>query len=210
MTPTNLKPDDGAQAALHALHALDADAARKFEARVDDEPALEAELSAMRRVADGLAPLSPEVEPPPALLQRVLDAVRAKSRAPATTPFTELVQEMRGPNLGNLGFRLGAEADFKPLEVPGVTARTLHVDDAAGYATVIVRMQPGTSYPAHRHGDDEECYVLEGDLQVGEQTMQAGDYQLARRGSVHGRQMTRGGCLLLLRSSLHDELLEAV
>jgi quercetin dioxygenase-like cupin family protein len=214
MSSFECKPEDAAQAALHALRALDAEAARKFETRVDDDKALEAELLAMRKVADELAPLAPAVAPEPALLGRVLDAVRAApaSRTPAVTPFTEVVNEVtqNGPRrAGHLGFVFGDEAEFKPLKLPGISARTLHRDEAAGFATVMVRMQPGTSYPAHRHGDDEECYVLEGDLEVGEQVMHAGDYQVARRGSVHPVQRTRGGCLLLLRSSLHDELLEA-
>jgi len=36
--------------------------------------------------------------------------------------------------------------------------------------------------------------------------MRAGDYQRAETGSTHPVQSTRGGCLLLLTSSLRDEL----
>jgi quercetin dioxygenase-like cupin family protein len=207
-----VRPEDAVLAALHSLDALDADAARAFECRVDDDPALEAELAAMRAVADDLLPLAAEVEPPPELLQRVLASTRACASSGKTeTPFTAGVRDADTAD-DHRALRLLArdEAGFQPLRVAGVSMRVLHRDDAAGYATVLVRMQPGAAYPAHRHGDDEECYVLEGDLQVGEDCMQAGDYQVARRGSVHPVQSTRSGCLLFLRSSLQDELLETV
>ena len=70
-------------------------------------------------------------------------------------------------------------------------------------------MAPGTSYPGHRHAGVEECYVLEGDLRVGDLVMRAGDYQRAAIGSVHGVQSTEGGCLLLVLMSDRDERLES-
>ncbi len=191
-------------AALHAFGVLSADAARAFEARVDADRTLEAELEACRAVVGDLALLAPASAPPADLLHRVLLRVREPMRP--STPFAAVIQDAR---VEGKRFVLGGDGGFVPLRVEGVTARTLHRDAAAGYATVLVRMAPGASYPAHRHADDEECYVLEGDLQVGEQDMVAGDYQLAPRGSLHPVQSTRGGCLLLLRSSLHDELVQA-
>ena len=88
-----------------------------------------------------------------------------------------------------------------------MTARRLFVDDTSGRVTMMVRMAAGTSYPSHRHGGFEECFVLEGDLQVGSEMLHAGDYQRASAGSVHGVQSTERGCLLLLSSSPGDELL---
>jgi len=71
---------------------------------------------------------------------------------------------------------------------------------------MMVRMAAGTSWPAHIHAGPEECYVLAGDLRVGELHMHAGDFQRAEAGSRHGVQSTEGGCTLLLVSSLHDTL----
>jgi anti-sigma factor ChrR (cupin superfamily) len=69
------------------------------------------------------------------------------------------------------------------------------------------RMEAGASSPPHRHAGREECYVLEGELDVeGGASMRAGDYQVADEGSVHGVQSTRGGCTLLIVSSQDDEL----
>ncbi|MFL5101025.1 MAG: cupin domain-containing protein [Xanthobacteraceae bacterium] len=46
----------------------------------------------------------------------------------------------------------------------------------------MIRGQPGARLPGHEHDDDEEMYVLAGDLSIGTLTLHAGDYHLARRG----------------------------
>ena len=91
--------------------------------------------------------------------------------------------------------------------VEGVFVRTLHHDVANDRITMLVRMEPGVSYPEHRHAGDEECDVIAGDLRVEDHVLQAGDYQRAPKGSVHGVQSTETGCTLLIVCSQHDEIL---
>ncbi|MEZ5977412.1 MAG: cupin domain-containing protein [Planctomycetota bacterium] len=108
------------------------------------------------------------------------------------------------------GFSVSFErdAEFEPTSHPGVRTRRLAVDPSARQVTMLVEMQPGSSYPPHRHGGPEECFVLSGDLQVGDDLeMRTGDFQRAEKGSIHPVQSTRGGCLLLIVSSVDDELL---
>jgi anti-sigma factor ChrR (cupin superfamily) len=69
-------------------------------------------------------------------------------------------------------------------------------------------MDPGASWLPHRHGGPEQCFVLEGDLHDGDLLVTAGDFQCAAQGSVHGAQSTTSGCLLLIVSSLRDELID--
>jgi quercetin dioxygenase-like cupin family protein len=71
---------------------------------------------------------------------------------------------------------------------------------------MLVRMAPGSEYPGHRHAGAEECYVLQGDIWVGDVHMRRGDYQRAPAGSRHPVQTTDEGCVLLLVSSLSDEI----
>ncbi|MBI5435467.1 MAG: cupin domain-containing protein [Planctomycetes bacterium] len=80
------------------------------------------------------------------------------------------------------------------------------VDAEARKATMLIRMAAGTSYPRHRHAAREECFVLEGTLEVGASTLRAGDFQVAERDSIHDVQATDTGCLLLIVSSQDDEL----
>jgi anti-sigma factor ChrR (cupin superfamily) len=72
---------------------------------------------------------------------------------------------------------------------------------------MLIRMEPGASYVPHRHGGPEQCYVVEGDLRDGDVVVRAGDFQCAPESTMHGAQTTEKGCLLLIVSSLRDELL---
>jgi anti-sigma factor ChrR (cupin superfamily) len=88
-----------------------------------------------------------------------------------------------------------------------VFTKQLYVDPARDTVTMLVRMEPGSSYPPHRHGGPEECLVVEGDLRVGDVVLQAGDYQCAAGDSTHDVSTTVNGCILLIVSSQYDELL---
>jgi len=102
-----------------------------------------------------------------------------------------------------------ASGEWEKTAHCGVFARRLFVDREHDRVTMLVRMDAGSSYPAHRHGGAEECYVVAGDLVVGvDLQMHSGDYQRCEQGSEHPIQRTEGGCLLLISSSLHDQLRE--
>jgi anti-sigma factor ChrR (cupin superfamily) len=66
-------------------------------------------------------------------------------------------------------------------------------------------MAPGTVYPAHRHGDLEEIYMLEGDYLVSGILMHAGDYCRAEAGSVHEDSRTLSGCVFIVTASMQDQ-----
>ncbi|MGE3182968.1 MAG: cupin domain-containing protein [Phycisphaerae bacterium] len=99
-----------------------------------------------------------------------------------------------------------AMTGWQDTGVPGIEVRRLSVDRSRNQMTALFRMAPGTSYPKHIHDGPEECYVLQGDLCVGEQVMHAGDYQRMAPGTQHGVQSTENGCVLLIVSSLSDEM----
>jgi hypothetical protein len=67
--------------------------------------------------------------------------------------------------------------------VEGVEAAVLHAHDNA--ASMLVRMVAGANVPNHGHGLNEDCYMLEGDMFLGDILMRQGDYQLARSGAEH-------------------------
>jgi quercetin dioxygenase-like cupin family protein len=52
-------------------------------------------------------------------------------------------------------------------------------------ASMLVRIAPGAAVPDHGHPLDEDCFVLAGDMFVGDILMRAGDYQLAPVGVRH-------------------------
>lgn len=96
---------------------------------------------------------------------------------------------------------------WEPIGIEGIRTKCLGVDPARRTVTMLVEMDAGSSYPPHRHGGAEECFVVRGDLRVGDQVLTDGDFQRADEGSIHGVQSTEHGCTLLIVSSQDDELI---
>lgn len=194
------------QAALYSLGSMSAPEAAAYGGHLSACAVCRNEVSSLRASFAALAALTPPVPPPVALKERLLQRIRAEG---AGEPAVQIWKQW-SPDRAEAGLTLLPKSveTWEPTGVDGVEVRRLFVDEAQDRATMLVRMKPGSSYPTHRHGGSEECYVIEGDLLVGEYRMRAGDYQRASGGSVHGVQSTEGGCVLLIISSLHDELLE--
>lgn len=170
-----------------------------------------AEIDGLERAAAELALASPPAEPPGHLRDRLFARIRAERPAggPARTLAPTQVWKEWTATAAASELNRADDAAFEPTAIAGITVRRLSVDRAADRATMLVRMAPGTSYPPHRHGGPEECFVLSGDLHHDDRVMRAGDYELTTAGTRHDRQWTDDGCLLLIRSSLSDELIGA-
>jgi len=67
--------------------------------------------------------------------------------------------------------------------------------------SMLVRLEPGTTFPRHYHPADEETYVIEGETYFGDIHLVAGDYHLAPKGTTHGEVRTETGCVLLIRKA---------
>ena len=74
---------------------------------------------------------------------------------------------------------------FRPTRFPGVSIHFYSSDRTTGRATVMIRMEPGSSYPAHRHTGPEELLVLQGGFRDDHGTWRAGDYARFERGTSH-------------------------
>lgn len=112
--------------------------------------------------------------------------------------FTPTLVEDESP----VNFQLvGSGSPWLPAPIPGVETRILQIDRERDRVTFEARLEPGSAYPPHEHHGPEECYILSGDLWVGDVHMKAGDYQSLESGSMHEAQSTDGGCQLLLIGS---------
>jgi quercetin dioxygenase-like cupin family protein len=206
-------------AALYALSALAPDEMTAVERDWRGKPEFWAEVRSLRDAAAGLAEIGPRARPQrdlwPEIRARVGHAQKnAQKNAPTSSSAgtdLQVWKHWRGAGDSAAVIRgdivPGADGVFEATSIAGIRVRCLFVDERAERVTMLVRMEAGTAYPAHRHGGVEECYVLEGDLSIGDETeMHAGDYQCMEHGSMHPVQSTRAGCLLLITSSQEDEL----
>ena len=182
------------RAALYALGALGADEHREFESHLRDGCEIcAAEVRAFRAVTGELGLAARAQATSPELRARVID--RLQQAAGATEPR---VVEKHG-----LRFVLAGYGEWQSSGAP----KLLNDDAGRQYRTQLIRMDPGAVYPAHRHADVEEIYLLEGDLLVSGVVMHAGDYCRAELGSVHVGVRSDNGCLFIATFSARNERL---
>jgi anti-sigma factor ChrR (cupin superfamily) len=191
------------QASLYVLGMLGAEESRAFEQHLAECAACTWEVEQSRRTLSGLALASGEFRPPAGLRDRLFDRIRADQSAPSGT---QIWKSWAPTAIGGIHVVRGDESSWSTIS-EGIEVKQLFADPVASNVTMLVRMAPGSEYPAHRHGGHEQCFVIEGDVQVGDIELVAGDYQCATADSVHDVTRTRGGCVLMIVSSTRDKLL---
>ena len=187
---THREPTDEirATAALYSLGALPPEEARAFEEHLAGGcEVCRAEARSLSETAANLALGVAEATPRGALRDRLL------AQIPQAGPRMHVVRT--------------GEGKWRPAPFPGVSVKTLFFDRETAMATNLVRMEPGASYPPHRHTAVEQCLVLEGDVRLDDAVLGPGDYSRNDAFSDHDKIHTVNGCLLLIISSMKDELL---
>ncbi len=148
-------------------------------------------------VDDGLLALAadiPSAEPPAYVKDSLFGRL---ATAPRRNPSLEQNRKA-ATTLPEVQFGFREEAVFQFSHLSGVTARMLHLDPQTKRFSAMVKLEPGSHIPPHRHDGLEECLVIDGELIVGSVRMRAGDYQWADAGSEHVEQWTDVGATLLL------------
>jgi anti-sigma factor ChrR (cupin superfamily) len=178
------KLDD--RAAEYVLGTLSAQERAEVERAALADPALAEEIDTWNEQLSPLLLDAPEVEPPPHLFDRIKQKIAASAK----------------PEIALAGSRTvrADEGRWEQL-CAGIERKTLWHDREKGRITFLIRAQPGAEFPAHQHDDDEEAYLLSGDLAFDDLVLGAGDYHLARPGVRHPVGRTRQGCMLLVTAA---------
>lgn len=94
---------------------------------------------------------------------------------------------------------------------PGVSIHFLDSDRVRGYAAVLIRMQPGSRYPRHRHSGSEEVLVLEGTYEDEAGRYEAGRFVRYAAGTSHHPRCPEGtaSCTFFAIAREGIELFEA-
>lgn len=175
----------GEQAALYSLGLLEPELSAVFEEHVTACAVCRDEVRACDEAASQLA-FAAEREPPAYLRERVLASIQDPPDA------ISIVRKDQG--------------DWMRTPFPGVSVKPLYVDPRSQLVTQLVRLAPGARYPSHRHAAPEQCYVVEGDVRIGEDVFGAGDFSLAATKSTHGVVSSVNGCLLVIIASPANEI----
>ena len=195
-------------AALNAAGALDGKDLDEFQRLLAnaDQPTKRI-LARFNNVAGLLAASLPHrQQPSPGLRQKLLPRIQTETAETRTTPADFLNQHIEAA-LSGFTFISGNEAaGWKDIRVRGAAVKLLSVDQTRGYAVVLGKLEPGTRYPAHKHINGEDVFVLSGDLHMGEYVLRAGDFHHADAGTSHGENFSETGCTILAVISTQDLL----
>ena len=105
------------------------------------------------------------------------------------------------------------EVDWKPLiedgvKTEGIYVKVLRYDEQSRRApTILLKFEPGATYPAHNHPAGEEVFVLEGEVKFGNNSLSAGDYLYTPPDGKHA-VWSKSGCVMLLNIPEEVEILK--
>jgi quercetin dioxygenase-like cupin family protein len=175
--------DDMDLASGLAMGTLDADAMARARIRLVEDKAFAAEVQAWET---RLAPLafSGEAALPAGLFERINAQVAASG------------VELPGTVTTRAGTGTWTQAG------PGLKIKILNQIEAVNRQTFMAWLEPGAEYGDHDHDQDEEIYMVEGDLIIGDLVLKAGDYHVARAGKHHPVHRTTGGCICIISQAL--------
>jgi anti-sigma factor ChrR (cupin superfamily) len=195
------------RAALYALGALTQIEAQSFEEHLDEGcEVCRRELDEYQFTVKAMAVATPDENPSLTVRNRLLASVGATSVSPEAD--IRAANEAAPPMVSPLLSIYAGDNSWEEV-ANGMFVKPLHVDDASGLMTSLVRMMPGVALPPHKHIGVEQFLILEGDCIVDGEQLGPGDYHRAIDGSVHESTYTVNGTTFLLVAPKEYRVLEA-
>jgi anti-sigma factor ChrR (cupin superfamily) len=174
--------------AAEALAAIEMAAAEAHIARCPD---CRRELASLRPVIDQFAAWPTDVlRPTTSLRERLAARIAEQTGKPPVLPPPSL----------------WSEPDWEQV-APGIECKLLAADTERDRISMLVRLAPGASYPAHTHAGAEELHLLDGELWIDDRKLVPGDYNYGAPGAADERVWSEAGCTCLLVTSTQDVLL---
>lgn len=183
--------------ASYALSALDSTDTQLMAEHLPECLECQQEYYSLGPLTGALTAWRTQTLPPPTpiwsrLAERIAKAPRKK---PATPP----------PQVTWSGAQNWQEPEWEQA-APGITCKLLSTDKEGDRVSMLVRLEPGVSYPPHRHAGVEELYLLEGELWIEDRKLYPGDFNRAEPGTSDQRVYSETGCMCLLITSPSDQL----
>ena len=174
----------------YAAQALAANEVAAAETHIAACPDCRRELESLRPVVDRFAAWPTDVLRPATSLQPRL----------ARRIAEETAKEPVSPPVGRW-----SEPEWEEV-APGIECKLLATDAERHRVSMLVRLAPGASYPAHTHAGVEELHLLNGELWIDEKKLFPGDYNYGAPGAGDERVWSETGCTCVLITSTKDTL----
>jgi anti-sigma factor ChrR (cupin superfamily) len=174
----------------YAAQALAANEVAAAEAHIASCPDCQRELESLRPVVDRFVSWPTDVLRPTAPLQgRLALRIAEESGKPPVPP--------PAPRW--------SEPEWEAV-APGIECKLLATDTQKQRVSMLVRLAPGASYPAHTHAGVEELHLLDGELWIDGRKLVPGDYNYGAPGAGDERVWSETGCTCVLITSTKDVL----
>ena len=175
---------------LFALQALSPREIASVEAQVLSCEDCQHEIETLRPIVRSFVAWPTDVlRPAESLWDRLAKRIAGEA---ATQPFVPPVQSPDKPKWEEAA--------------PGIHVKILARNAEIESVSMLVRLDPGTDYPAHQHAGTEELHLLHGVLKVDDRTLYPGDFIHSEVGSVDHRVWSETGCTCFLMTSTEDSL----
>ena len=174
---------------VYALHALPRADVAAIEAHTASCAGCQRELEALEPAVDALVAWPTDVlRPAPSLQRRLAVRIAAENGGEPLLPPPQW-----------------HEPQWEEA-APGISVKLLATDTERNIVSMLVRLAPGASYPAHLHAGVEELHLLDGELWIDERKLYPGEYNRAEPGTGDQLVWSGTGCTCVLITSTKDIL----
>jgi len=181
-------------ACAYALQALPAGEVPAIEAHLASCPHCQREVASLRPIIDRFVSWPTDVLRPTTSLQaRLARRIAEQTGKPPVLPPARH------------GEQTWSEPEWEEV-APGIECKLLATDTERHRVSMLVRLAPGASYPAHTHAGVEELHLLDGELWIDEKKLFPGDYNYGAPGAGDERVWSETGCTCVLVTSIKDVL----
>jgi len=189
-SPLERNPCEQAElVSAYAVQALPSRDVPAVEAHIASCEHCRREIAALRPVVDKFVAWPTDVlRPAASLQQRLAQRIAAETGKEAVLPA-----------------RQWSEPEWEKV-APGISVKMLATDSEKHVVSMLVRLDPGASYPAHTHAGVEELHLLEGELWIDDRKLHPGDYNYGKPGDGDDRVWSETGCTCVLITSTQDIL----
>ena len=100
------------------------------------------------------------------------------------------------PTINGSTYVCPQDMPWKPSQFEGIEIKVLYEDKEKGEMTCLLKWQPNTTLPFHRHPEIEQTFVLEGSFSDHDGIARAGEFVWRKPESKH-ETYSEEGCVIL-------------
>lgn len=112
--------------------------------------------------------------------------------------FSERLNDRLEPTPQGSTYLKPQDMEWKPSQFEGIEIKVLYENKQLGEMTCLLRWQPGTTLPFHKHPEIEQSYVISGSFSDHDGICRAGEFVWRQPQSQHETHSAEGCTILAI------------